>query len=53
MEENGLIRKLRLISKFMTLKTGTHRLQSDTIHMTQYLKKEKQSDNGTWLVYRI
>ena len=51
MEENGLIRKLRLISKFMTLKTGTHRLQS--IHMTQYLKKEKQSDNETWLVDRI
>ena len=43
MWENGLIRKLRLVLKFMTSQPGK---QTIAIHIiTQHLKKERQSDD--------
>ena len=54
--ENGLIKKPRLISKFMTSKIGkqiiaTHILPNTLI--AQYLKKQRQPDNEIWSVKGI
>ena len=51
MWENGLIRKLRLVSKFMTLQPG--KINNCNIHIAQYLKKKGQSDHEIWLANRI
>ena len=44
MYKNGLIRKIRIISNFMTWQTGK---QSIAIYM---LKKQRKSDNKIWSV---
>ena len=49
MQKNDLIRKIRLISKFMSSQPGKH----CNTHTAQYLKKKRQSDNEIWSVNKI
>ena len=48
MFKNVLIGKTPLISKFMTSQTG-----QQIRHITQYLKKQKQSGDEIWAVNKI
>ena len=50
MQENGLIRKLRLILKFLTSSAGKQVIAN--MHVAEYLKKQRQSGNEDWLVYK-
>ena len=54
--ENGLIKKPRLISKFMTSKIGKQIIAIHILPNTliaQYLKKQRQPDNEIWSVKGI
>ena len=49
--KNGLIKKPRLISKFMTSKIGKQIIARHILPNTliaQYLKKQRQPDNEIW-----
>ena len=50
---NGLIRKIRLISKFMTSQTGKQTIAIRILYNTKYLKRQRQSGSEIWSVNRI
>ena len=50
MQKNGLIRKIMLISKFMTSQPGK---QNTPKHAAQYSQEAKAFNNEFWSVNRI